>query len=59
MKHRLCLPMMILFATVILNNESYGQSDVIYQNVIKTEYTQLDKISRNFYSFLGGSRGQI
>lgn len=51
--------MMILLATVILSTESYGQSDEGYQNVIKTEYSQLDKISSNFYSFLGGSRGQI
>ncbi|MFO8028756.1 MAG: hypothetical protein R6U28_02750 [Cyclonatronaceae bacterium] len=48
-----------MFSLILLNNESHGQSDDSFQNVIRTEYTQLDEISRDFYSFLGGSRGQI
>lgn len=59
MKVRFLILVMILFSLILLNNESHGQSDDSFQNVIRTEYTQLDEISRDFYSFLGGSRGQI
>ena len=59
MKIRYLVPVLVLFTLVILNNKSQGQNDGSFQNVIRTEYIQLDKISRNFYTFLGSSRGSI
>lgn len=59
MRQRFSLSMLILLVVLTLNCKSFGHGVDENLNVIKTEYTQLDKISRSFYSFLGSSRGRI